>query len=51
MEPVFMCASQSAAAAAVQAIEDGVSVQDVDYAKLRPRLEKDGQIIEWKHGK
>ncbi|MCB1279114.1 FAD-dependent oxidoreductase [Prosthecobacter sp.] len=48
MEPVFMCTSQSAATAAVQAIEDGVSVQDVDYAKLKPRLEKDGQVLEWK---
>ncbi|MFO1485558.1 MAG: FAD-dependent oxidoreductase [Verrucomicrobiaceae bacterium] len=51
MEPVFMCTSQSAATAAVQAIEDGVTVQDVDYAKLKPRLEKDGQVLEWKFGK
>lgn len=50
MEPVFMCTSQSAATAAVQAIEDNVPVQDVDYAKLKPRLEKDGQVLEWKFG-
>lgn len=47
MEPVFMCTSQSAATAAVQAIEEGVSVQDVDYAKLKPHLAKDGQVLEW----
>jgi hypothetical protein len=51
MEPVFMCTSQSAATAACQAIDDGVSVQDVEYAKLKPRLEKDGQVLEWKKGK
>lgn len=49
MEPVFMCSSQSAATAAVQAIEDQVPVQKVDYAKLKARLEKDGQILEWEH--
>jgi len=47
MEPVFMCTSQSAATAACQAIEDGVSAQDVDYTKLKARLEKDGQVLEW----
>jgi hypothetical protein len=51
MEPVFMCTSQSAATAAVQAIEDGVPVQEVDYAKLKPQLEKDGQVLEWKPAK
>ena len=35
MEPVFMVLGQSAATAAVQAIEAGVAVQDVDYATLR----------------
>lgn len=48
MEPVFMVTSQSAATAAVIAIEDGVSVQKVDYEKLRTRLEKDGQVLTWK---
>jgi hypothetical protein len=47
MEPVFMCASQSAAAAACQAIDDDVAVQSVDYEKLKPRLERDGQVLVW----
>ena len=38
MEPVFMILGQSAGAAASLAIEDGVSVQEVDYAKLKERL-------------
>lgn len=48
MEPVFMASSQSAATAACQAIDANVSVQTVDYAKLRERLLADGQILEWK---
>ena len=48
MEPVFMVTSQSAATAAVMAIDDQVSVQKVDYEKLRTRLEKDGQVLTWK---
>jgi hypothetical protein len=47
MEPVFMLLGQSAATAACQAIEAGVAVQDVDYAKLRGRLLHDGQILEY----
>lgn len=47
MEPVFMVTSQSAATAAVLAAEAGAAVQDVDYEKLRPRLEKDGQVLSW----
>lgn len=46
MEPVFMILAQSAATAAVLAIDDGVCVQDVDYAALRYRLIEDGQILE-----
>jgi len=46
MEPVFMILGQSAATAAAIAIDDGVAVQDVNYAKLRERLLKDGQILE-----
>ncbi|MBM3858887.1 MAG: FAD-dependent oxidoreductase [Verrucomicrobia bacterium] len=38
MEPVFMILGQSAGTAASLAIEDGVSVQDVDYGKLKHRL-------------
>ncbi|TDU73065.1 FAD dependent oxidoreductase [Prosthecobacter fusiformis] len=48
MEPVFMVTSQSAATAAVMAIEDDLPVQKVDYEKLRSRLEKDGQVLTWK---
>lgn len=47
MEPVFMILGQSAASAAVQAIDDGVPVQKIDYAKLRARMEQDGQVLEW----
>jgi len=49
MEPVLMCTSQSAAAAACIAIDDKNPVQQVDYTKLKIRLEQDGQILEWKH--
>ncbi len=48
MEPVFMVLGQSAATAACFAIDDGVSVQQVDYAKLRERLLAEKQILEWK---
>lgn len=47
MEPVFMVTSQSAATAACMAIDDGVPVQKVDCAKLRVRLLKDKQVLEW----
>jgi hypothetical protein len=47
MEPVFMILGQSAATAAVQAIEKNTAVQDVDYTKLCERLLKDGQVLEW----
>jgi hypothetical protein len=47
MEPVFMLLGQSAATAAVQAIEAGSSVQKVDYSKLRERLLADGQKLDW----
>jgi hypothetical protein len=43
MEPVFMILGQSAGTAAVFAIEEGVSVQNVNYAKLRKRLQADKQ--------
>lgn len=46
MEPVFMILGQSAATAAVLAIEEGVAVQDLEYDKLRDRLLADGQILE-----
>ena len=45
MEPVFMILGQSAATAAVMAIDANSSVQDVPYATLRERLQQDGQIL------
>jgi len=48
MEPVFMILGQSAATAAVLALEDDVPVQRVNYAKLQTRLRADRQILEWK---
>jgi len=47
MEPVFMILGQSAATAASMAIDDRVSAQKVDYAKLRTQLQKDGRVLEW----
>jgi FAD dependent oxidoreductase len=45
MEPVFMVTSQSAATAACLAIENDISLQQVNYQKLKTRLIADGQII------
>lgn len=47
MEPVFMILGQSAATAASLAIEHGVPLQKLEYAKLRERLLQDGQILRW----
>ena len=47
MEPVFMVLGQSAATAAVLALDAGGAVQDVRYESLRDRLLADGQILEW----
>jgi len=46
MEPVFMILGQSAATAAVLAIDAGVSVQDVPYERLRAHLLAGGQVLE-----
>lgn len=46
MEPVFMILGQSAATAAVLAIDGNLAVQDVPYAALRARLLQDGQVLE-----
>ena len=46
MEPVFMILGQSAATAAVIAIDSKIAVQDVPYAALRTRLLADGQVLE-----
>jgi hypothetical protein len=51
MEPVFMILGQSAATAAVMAIDSGIAVQEVPYAALRERLLKDGQVLEFPAGK
>ncbi len=47
MEPVFMILGQSAATAAVLAIDGKMAVQDVPYAKLRERLLQDKQVLEF----
>ena len=46
MEPVFMILGQSAATAAVQAMERDIAVQEVDYDSLRERLLRDGQVLD-----
>ena len=46
MEPVFMVLGQSAATAAALAIDGGVAVQDLPYARLREKLLTDGQVLE-----
>ncbi len=45
MEPVFMVLGQSAAIAACQAIDAGLTVQEVPYPKLREALLGAGQIL------
>lgn len=47
MEPVFMILGQSAATAAVLALDGGIAVQDVPYDQLRARLLADGQVLEF----
>ncbi len=47
MEPVFMVLGQSAATAAMQSIQQGAAVQDVDMPALQARLLADGQVLEW----
>ena len=45
LEQTFMALGQSAATAAVLAIENGIAVQDVEYPTLRSRLLRDGQVV------
>jgi len=45
MEPVFMVLGQSAATAAVQAIEQGTTVQGIDAAKLKERLASGRSVV------
>jgi hypothetical protein len=47
MEPVFMCTSQSAAAAAALAIDADQAVQNVDYEALKAVLIKHKQVLDW----
>jgi hypothetical protein len=47
MEPVFMILGQSAATAAAMAIDARVTVQRVDYTKLRDRLLVDKQVLDY----
>ena len=47
MEPVFMVLGQSAATAAVLAIDARCDVQAVEPAKLRAKLLADGQVLEY----
>lgn len=47
MEPVFMVLGQSAATAAVQAIQQKTAVQDIDYESLCQRLLQDKQVLVW----
>jgi hypothetical protein len=47
MEPVFMILGQSAGSAAAMAITEEIAVQDLDYAKLKVKLEQDGQRLSW----
>lgn len=45
MEPVYMILGHAAASAAVQALDDGVAVQSVDYPRLRAQLLADAQVL------
>jgi FAD dependent oxidoreductase len=47
MEPVFMILGQSAATAAVHALEEETAVQEVNYSRLQKRLLADGQKLYW----
>ncbi|TVQ06730.1 MAG: FAD-dependent oxidoreductase, partial [Balneolaceae bacterium] len=46
MEPVFMMLGQSAATAAVQSLQEGVNLHDIDYPKLRNQLIAEGQRLD-----
>ncbi|HCE44070.1 MAG TPA: xanthan lyase [Lentisphaeria bacterium] len=47
MEPVFMVLGQSAATAAILAIDGNIALQDLPYSALRERLLADRQIVDW----
>ncbi len=45
MEPVFLILGQSAGTAAALAIDGGIALQDLDYGKLKAKLEAAGQLL------
>ena len=47
MEPTYMVLGESAGIAAVRALEERVSVQAIDGARLRRALAAAGQILQW----
>lgn len=47
MEPVFMVMGQSAATAAIHAIEEQTTVQGIDSEKLKIQLLKDSQVLDF----
>lgn len=47
MEPVFMILGESASTIASLAIQKEISVQDVDYAEVKPKLIAAGQILNY----
>ncbi|MEO6750329.1 MAG: FAD-dependent oxidoreductase, partial [Chthoniobacteraceae bacterium] len=47
MEPVFMVLGESSGTAASQAIDENTTVQGIDPAKLKARLLKDGQVLDF----
>lgn len=49
MEPVFMLLGESAAIAAMQAIDSRKEIQNIDYSKLQKELLKVKQVLEWKN--
>lgn len=48
MEPVFMALGHAAAAAACQAIDQKVSLQQVNVKKLQEKLRAEKQVLAWK---
>jgi hypothetical protein len=47
MEPVFMILGQSAATAAVLAINDNCPLQKLSYDRLHTQLAEDKQMLAW----
>jgi hypothetical protein len=45
MEPTFMVIGQAAGTAAAMAVDEGVSVHDVDVQRLQTQLRADGQVL------